>query len=593
MIFDGADSAKVFYGPREFYKLLPQSSNGSILFTSRSADEALQMVLNEEDIVRLPRFSAGDAVKLFQTRLSSSKFHLAHVLQLVELLEGVPLALSQAASYVAKYCSSVDKYIKLFCTSEAERIALLGQGGSHEDGSVDKPVARTWQISFERIEQEHPLAVRLLCFAACLHHHQIPTAILPKTRIKVDMTTAVGVLEAHCMITEESPDNTFDMHSLIHLMTRHWLRSKGRLDEYSRLAFSVMQEAFPVELHSQEQMAYGYRYSAHAQALINNSQLDNFGESHAELASRLSRYFCVQGDFKSAIPCLRQAIALSGAIHGQDEPPTLARRSQFVVVKWFLEEYQEAEELAIQVLELQRKRLGHEHRDTLSTQSNLALIFHAQGKWSDAENLQRQTFKTRARTLGPSHGDTLKSLNNLGLSLKRQEKFEEAEEIFRQAFQEREKTLGKIDADTLGVMNNLALVLENCGRCEEALNFLYTVVEGKEILYGPRHLESLKSKQNIAVILTSQGRLGEAETLTRTVLGGYAELSFANHSDALYAQMCLVDILEGQSKYVEAICTCRQVYSARMAKLGEDHPETTFSWHRLKNLEEDSKSQLD
>ena len=589
MIIDGADNAKVFYSSQQFFKLLPHTTRGSIIFTSRNLDVVRNFVRNEDDMIRLSRFSSDDAVELFHSWLGgskSSKFNADRVLELTEHLNGLPLALSQAAS-IDRNCESVDEYIQLFNGSEADKILLLSEGGIYSDKSIDRPVAKTWLISFDRVKQENDFAAHLLCVAACLHHQQIPEDILPENQEQVKLKTALGLLKVHYLIDREPLRNTFDMHSLVHLMTRHWLRSRNQLEQYTKLALNATYELFPSAFRDPQEVSRGNRYSTHAQALLGDLLSSQYNERHAELASRLSRYLSLKGNYKHALPYLQQAVDMSKTIYGQQEPQTLTRQSEMAVLKLHLGEYQAAELLATHVRDRRKEILGDEHPETLAIQNNLALIYHAQGNYMHARDLQRQTYKTRKRTLKLSHEDTLKSLNNLGLTLKRLGQFEEAEEAFRKAFEERAKTQSKVNPDFLRVMNNLGLVLELRGKNQEALILHRTTLQGMEMLFGSKHLESLRSKQNIANSLTRQEEYDEAEAMLREVIQEYTELSLDSHHDSFFAQQRLVDVLKARGKYGESKDTCRQVFEARKAKLGEEHPETIFSrgqWEMLVSI---------
>ncbi|KXX72863.1 Kinesin light chain, partial [Madurella mycetomatis] len=71
------------------------------------------------------------------------------------------------------------------------------------------------------------------------------------------------------------------------------------------------------------------------------------------------------------------------------------------------EEYDEAEQLQRQTMELRQKILGVEHPDTLTSMNRLALVFLLQEEYDEAEQLQRQTMELRQRILGVEHPDTL------------------------------------------------------------------------------------------------------------------------------------------------------------------------------------------
>lgn len=64
----------------------------------------------------------------------------------------------------------------------------------------------------------------------------------------------------------------------------------------------------------------------------------------------------------------------------------------------------------MQVMEMSKRMLGHEHPDTLTSMANFASSFWNQERWKEAEGLQVQVMETRKRVLRQEHPDTLTSM---------------------------------------------------------------------------------------------------------------------------------------------------------------------------------------
>ena len=76
-------------------------------------------------------------------------------------------------------------------------------------------------------------------------------------------------------------------------------------------------------------------------------------------------------------------------------------------------DWNSAEELEIQVMEMRKEFLGAEHPSTLLSMGNLASTYSNQGRWSEAEQLEVQVMEMRKKFLGVEHLDTLTSMENL------------------------------------------------------------------------------------------------------------------------------------------------------------------------------------
>ena len=583
MIIDGIDDAEALFGTKQLHRFLPETTNGSTIFTTRTFQLALDFVHNEEHIVHLGRLSSKDAIELLQKKLGKSNKDLSNMARLVDMLEGLPLALSQAASFIATSCISVDHYLGLFCESEAAKIELLSKGCSYRDESNLNSVAITWQISFRRIKHMDDFAAHLLCFAACLHCHQIPMTLLPEAKSKVAAADALGVLKGHCLIQTNLLD-TFSMHSLVQLAIRHWLKSGNQLRKYTHLAFDSVYERFPSEFHRKDELLFGNQYSAHAQMVLGNSLPDEADERHVKLASRLSSYLREKGAYDSALTYAQMAADLAGTVYHNQDLHTLTAQNDLAIVHRWLGRYQEAEKIAAAVLASREQKLGHDHPDTLASANNLALILHDRGKYADAERRHKQTLEVRERVLGPEHDDTLKSVNNQALSLKRLGRYEEAEEALKRAFAARKDSLDKIDVSTLRVLNNLGLVLRLQKKTDEALLYHTEALKGRLLILGPKHPDTLRSRQNIAVVRMDQERFEEAELTTRDVIEEYEKSLGHDHPNTVDARSNLVSVLRRQGKYCEAKRTSRDVFTTRDRTLGSTHPDTEFSRKQLRNL---------
>jgi hypothetical protein len=62
-------------------------------------------------------------------------------------------------------------------------------------------------------------------------------------------TDAVGTLKAYSFIIQRSKATIFDLHRLVHLVTRSWLQKEDALSEWSQVAIERLDELFPDDEH--------------------------------------------------------------------------------------------------------------------------------------------------------------------------------------------------------------------------------------------------------------------------------------------------------------------------------------------------------
>ena len=94
--------------------------------------------------------------------------------QLVEELDGLPLALDQAGAYIEETGCSLSEYVALY-TAAPLGAAQTGRAARASD--YPYTVASTWTLSFSQVEQADPAAADLLRLCAFLHPDAIPEEI--------------------------------------------------------------------------------------------------------------------------------------------------------------------------------------------------------------------------------------------------------------------------------------------------------------------------------------------------------------------------------------------------------------------------------
>jgi NB-ARC domain-containing protein len=157
LIFDNADDLAL---ANEF---LPTSNTGSLLLTTRNQSAgtlatslAIDTMDNEE----------GTSFILWRAKLLARDKHLEHAdlekrtqaEQIVEIMDGLPLALDQAAAYIEETQCTLSAFLEKYQLQRDE--ILRRRGGTGNDHPL--PVATTWSLSFTQVRQSNPAAADLL-----------------------------------------------------------------------------------------------------------------------------------------------------------------------------------------------------------------------------------------------------------------------------------------------------------------------------------------------------------------------------------------------------------------------------------------------
>ncbi|KAK5651026.1 hypothetical protein OQA88_1805, partial [Cercophora sp. LCS_1] len=558
MILDSADDRNVFYGPtgdeasnrRPFATYLPQSRNGSILITTRDKDLASRLTGHRQNAVGVGPMTQTDALKLLKKKLGSFPGAVVAA-DLVQALDFVPLAISQAAAYIQARAprSSPEKYLAEFRDSERKRSRLLEYDGGdlRRDGGASNAILTTWTISFNHIRSMRLSAANLLSLMSFFDRQGIPGWVLKPSRIAKDTTRARGIdevteresndssttdsgtddgadddidggfeddvamLRDYCLIVPDEAGDEFEMHGLVQLSTRKWLEAYGQQEMFKQQYIDRMAASFPTGQY--ENWATCRSLFAHVQVALGYRPSENTVETWAKLLHNGGWYAWSQGRYNVAQQMVSKARKVREKKLGKEDVATLASTSVFSLILLDRGRWGEAEKLFMQVMETFKTKLGADHPDTLTSMANLASTYRNQGRWEEAEKLDVQVMETRKTKLGADHPDTLTSMANLASTLWNQGRWGEAEKLFVQVMETRKTKLGADHPSTLTSMANLASTYRNQGRWGEAEKLEVQVMETRKTKLGADHPDTLTSIANLASTYRNQGQWGEAEKL--------------------------------------------------------------------------------
>jgi hypothetical protein len=259
---------------RPIWEYLPQIQHGSVLVMTRSRAAAVQLV-EERDIIAVEPMDEMHAIALLQRKLGTQSDR-EDAIELVAMLDFMPLAIVQAAAYIGQRASrcSIRQYIKKFQKTDRSKTSLLTHKAGHfrRDQDARNSIIITWQISFDYILQERPSAADLLSLISSFDRQGFPEGLLRnggQSRSRHENLKSSGgnnkgheneeresestesegsdkfeddilMLRNYSLIFTNT-DKTFGMHRLVQLATRTWLEvTSSRSIASSRQKFSSM-----------------------------------------------------------------------------------------------------------------------------------------------------------------------------------------------------------------------------------------------------------------------------------------------------------------------------------------------------------------
>ena len=607
LIVDNADDHDLFFGNGEAHKgdstrrladSFPRSSNGSILLTTRNKQVGLSFT-TARDVLNVEALSLSESEELLAARLAHDSSNVQPYAELANLLERLPLALVQAAAFMSMQSLSVSEYLALYQRGDSSRDQLLCDDFEDDvrDPECKNPVIHTFAISFQQIQLQDRTGARLLAHMSMLDAQAIPRSLLPHNKDPVLFTKAIGTLKAYSLIsssnltTLQHPDQQFDLHRLVRLAMRSWLRLNGDLEKWtakttrslSNKVYSVkskyrdgwvaqlphlliiLSAANTFTRHQSPKPSEEFQDGSSTQALV-----------QAKLRFRVSEYLDQQGKHLLAEKMIRDALEVMTALLGPENLEVLDGLDHQARISRNLYNYNLAEQLSLQVLGIREKIQGKEHYATAKTLMHLGSAVYGLGRYGEAEEIQRHGLDLLRAGLGADDPLILSYLRRLAGTLYKQKQYEAAGKLYREVCREQEKVLGKDHHSTLTSLSELTIVLHKNGEQEEAEDILRSVLAKRLELFGGEHYKICHSMQDLGLVLFAQKRFKEAEEMLCNALdkAGRNRVKELEHPDDLIYIENYAYVLFAQKRYSEAEPLFLRAYEGQRARLGADHHKT-------------------
>jgi tetratricopeptide (TPR) repeat protein len=515
LIMDNADNLQLV---RSFF---PEAHEGRILLTTRS-----QIVGNIATPILIEQMPLSEG-RLFLLRRSGvlrgkaklddvSADTLASVTQLVELLDGHPLALDQAGAYIEEGASFTE-YINLY---QEKRSDLLRRRGLL-DSEYPASVAATFELCFAKAHEYHPLATDILRFCAFLHPDDIPDELFQHDdSFKSDTTALIDgrtALLRFSLIKRNTQERIFSMHRLVQAVLIDAMSTDVQKQWADRVA-RVLSAAFPEDhIRDWRQCARLLPHAMYCATWTEDDLLLTAGVTTLSYITGV--YLRTRGIYYSVAEVLfRQVLSSLEQQVGVEHPATAAVLSDLsyliylqgkdVHTEPWLTEPMLSYPLAILI-----NQLGVEHPITINSMQNLAAIYAKQGKYKQAEELLFEALSNLEQQRGAEDPETAMTLYRLASLYHEQGSYEQAESFYRLSLSILEAHLEAGDVKIAIPLYGLASLLDHQGQYDQAEALYQWFLHIHERQLGAAHALTQAARRLYADFLRSMKRDAEAAAL--------------------------------------------------------------------------------
>jgi tetratricopeptide (TPR) repeat protein len=518
-ILDNADDLSLVH------EILPPTCLGHILLTTRASSTG--SLANRIEVETLD-LEEGTRFLLHRARLLDSDAsaptdaqQIAQAQELVQEMDGLPLALDQAGAYIEEIKCSISHYLSLYRTHRAR---LLQERGDLVTDHPE-PVATTWSLSFRKIAKQSKAAADLLQACAFLQPDAIPEEILREAgrhlgrHIQKLVTNlpafdqALRLLLSYSLIRRNANEEQLSIHRLVQAVLIDGM-NKQTQHEWAARIVSAVYAVLPSDGGDHRQWKRYERCLVQARGCV--ALIDQW-QVHTTVAFWLlyqtGRYLYERARYTEAEPLYQRAIEIGEQTWGSECSDVAYPLNSLAILYQQQGKYGQAEPLYQQALRIWEQTLGPKHSMVAAPLNNLANLYKEQGKYDEAEPLYLRALHIWEQALGPKHSMVAAPLDNLADLYYLQEEYKETEKLYQRALQIRQLTLGSEHPDVAYSLHGLANLYYMQGKYEQAEPLYEQALQIRERALGCNHPRTRGTVKNYVKLLRATKRDGEADKL--------------------------------------------------------------------------------
>ena len=528
LVFDNAPD------PESVQRFLPPAGRGRVLITTQSA------VWPRGQAVEVPVLDTVVAAGFLVNRTGDGDQRAAE--ELAGELDGLPLALEQAAAYSQATGTTLAGYLSVFRDRRADLLAR-GQAAEHP-----ADVAATLGLALSRLEEQAPAAAGLLRLLAFLAPEPVPLTLLlqprpglaeqfgretasllaPLLEDPLATSDAIAALRRYSLVSPLA-EGVVSVHRLVQAVTAHQMPAELAA-EWRQAAAALIEAALP---GNPEQPQARPEFAALLPHALTALTADRPG------ADRIISYLAYSGSYAVAVAVQHRVLDIRDQMLGPEHPGTLVARAHLArwtglagdapaardqcadltsqiervfglehmntltarvyLIEWTGQagDAAAARDQYIELLPVIERVFGPEHPETLTAQANLARWTAQAGDTAAARDQYIELLPVIERVFGPEHPETLTAQANLAY-LTGATDAAQARDQYAALVLVRERVLGAEHPDTLKARVNLAAFTGVAGDAAAARDQYAELLPVIERVFGPEHPQSRGARANLA-----------------------------------------------------------------------------------------------
>ncbi|KAL9621791.1 MAG: hypothetical protein Q9160_003764 [Pyrenula sp. 1 TL-2023] len=630
IVLDNADDISIFANTQEtsqssltdgtggetsgiLSKYLPVNENGSILVTTRFEDAAFNLTGHYDNIIKIQPMSESESLALFEQKIGASIDRI-DVSELIRELGMMALAITQAALYIRKGQPQVTvrNYVKHLRKDHSSRTKLLNQTTSdpRRDSTGSNSAVKTFYITFQFIKRNYPSAAKLFGIMSCFDRQGIQASLLHRkcavkengedecseisenndaalsdTGLDIDFENDIQTLKSFSLVTVNINTGWFEMHRLVQLAARSWLKNEGEWESCNGVFIDRLNSAFPNG--DFENWGTCQSLFAHAEAAMEQRPQETKAlVQWTDLFHRAGQYAANNGICKTAEIMLRKVLREREVLLGKGHLKTIESADLLAYALVQKGKYDEAQDLYQQAINGYRVVLGSEHSQTRRCLKSIGSLKIRKGLLTEAEELLLYISNIPHPDPNADEDDsfTIDAKRLLAITYRRQGRLKEAEGQGTQVQEALNRMLGSEHISTFIASYDLATIYGQRGRLEEAEELCTQMSKAMKRVLGPEHPATLESSSLLADTYLRQSRLEEAEELAIKTSQSLDRMLGPEHSDTRWTLSILAEVYFKKGELEKAEEQRIRVLEQTKRVQGQEHPNVLYDMDRLAEI---------
>ncbi|KAB8446229.1 hypothetical protein FH972_025211 [Carpinus fangiana] len=582
---------------RTYDTLLPNCRHGQVLLTSRNKAAAWEIVNEPECIVSVEPLSEAEALDLLRKKIPKDASSDEIARALVQGLEMLPLAITQASAYMNKRGMSITRYLSLFSANQDKLLVEMNERDPRRDsaGHISNSVFGTWMISFEYIRglQKSTLCTDILSFMSLIDSDHVPLDYLVTDEHDDEFAVqeAINPLCQFHLIVEETYEGNlqqdesserlkaryFGMHRLMQRAVQHWLEHNAEIQRWKDITVSHLSNRFPNASNDPKSWNICHDLVPHASKSFQyHMSCQDSAIVATDLKVKTAIYFRAMGFHRSALDLLEDSYSEVGALLGAKHRKSLDIASHIVPTLGSLGEFHTGAVRGRMELERAEEALGRDDPVTVVILYTLGDCLVMTANNPDTKMILDDASERILNCFGESSPYAMMATHNLANYYMVTGWLSSAEPLYRTLMNRFEQMPASDKYPFLAMVNNYSALLLILGKMDEAITLSERYLEEWSQILGPCHPERLVGAATLALCLVRRNPT-RAFNLAQSALHGLEKSPKLDSFQTVVVYNYMATVYQTLGLVLPAIELQEKALKRRSEILGPKHSETIVS----------------